>query len=186
MTNLNELNKKELLAKAGELSITGRHDMNRSQLIEAISMVTKAEAVVAGATQAEVIEAREALVELKRRRPSANERDDEGRVLRRGKNLSMNVPFRRKFYFLDPAYADEKNWSDGYRQAVEAAPNQVKLILKFMRTYHITDVDTSEQGVTIVSLAIEAGMISTKIPPANLFAYYRRILEALGVRNANA
>lgn len=186
MTNLNEMNKKELLARATELSITGRHDMNRTQLIEAIAAIEKAESVIAGATEAEVVEAREALIELKRRRPSSNERDEEGRVVRRGKNLSHNVPFRRKFYYLDPQFADERTWTDGYRDAVNAAPNQVKLILKFMRTYHITDVDTSEQGVTIVSLAMEAKMISSKIPPANLFAYYRRLLEALGVRNANA
>lgn len=186
MTNLNEMTKKDLLAKAGELSITGRHDMNRAQLIEAIAAVENIEETIAGATEAEVVQAREELIALKRRRPSSNDRDEDGNVIRRGKNLSRNAPFRRKFYYLDPAVADERTWTEGYKQAVEAAPNQVKLILKFMRTYHITDVDTSEQGVTIVSLAMEAGMISSKIPPANLFAYYRRLLEALGVRNANA
>jgi hypothetical protein len=178
------MTKKELLARATELGIVGRHDMNVVQLQDAITAITKIEDEVGG-DQA-VIEAREALIELKRRTPSTNERDETGRVVRRGRNLSMNTPFRPKFYYLDPAYADESTWSDGYRESVNAAPNQVKLILKFMRTYRIFDAETAEQGVTIVSLAIQAGLISTKIPPANLFAYYRRILEALGVRNAHA
>lgn len=177
------MNKKELLARATELAIVGRHDMNVAQLQDAIAAVTRIEEQIGG--DSEVIEAREALIELKRRTPSSNERDETGRVVRRGRNLSMNTPFRPKFYYLDAAYADESTWSEGYRASVDAAPNQVKLILKFMRTYRIFDAETAEQGSTIVSLAIQAGMISTKIPPANLFAYYRRLLEALGVRNAS-
>lgn len=177
------MTKKELLARATELGIVGRHDMNVAQLQEAIDGLTKIEEEVGG--DSAVIEAREALIELKRRVPSSNERDETGRVVRRGRNLSGNSPFRQKFYYLDPAYADESTWSEGYRDAVNAAPNQVKLILKFMRTYHITDAERAEQGKTIVQLAIQAGMISTKIPPANLYAYYAKILVALGVKVAN-
>jgi len=178
------MTKKELLKIATGMQIVGRHDMTVAQLEEAIdnfTLATAGEFPIEG----DVVETRETLIELKRRTPSIQERDENGRVVRRGKNLSRNVPFRRKFYYLDPAYADESTWSDGYREAVNAAPNQVKLILKFMRTYEMTDAEVAEQGSTIVSLAISAGTISTKIPAANLFAYYRRLLEALGVRNAN-
>lgn len=177
------MTKKELLARATELAIVGRHDMNVAQLQAAIDAVIKIEDEIGG--DSAVIEAREALIELKRRTPSTQERDENGRVVRRGKNLSRNVPFKRKFYYLDPAYIDESLWTDGYREAVEAAPGQVRLILKFMRTYRIADAKTAEQGKTIVDLAKSAGFLASKIPSANLFGYYRRILEALGVVNAN-
>jgi hypothetical protein len=176
------MTKKELLARATELGIVGRHDMNVTQLQEAIAAVTKAETAISG--DQSVVEAREALIELKRRTPSTNERDETGRVVRRGRNLSMNTPFRPKFYYLDPAYSDEDTWSEGYREAVNAAPGQVRLILKSMRVRGVTSSETAEQGRTIVQSAIEGGFLSTKIPPANLYAFYRRLLKGLGVVEA--
>lgn len=169
------MTKKELLNLATQHGVTGRHDMTKDELVEAIKAITE--------PSPDAIDA-ESLKELKRRRPSANERNDKGLVVREGKNLSGNTPFRKKFYYLNPEYADLDNVSETYEQALEAAPNQVKLILRYMREFNITDPDQAMQGKPIVDEAKTRSYIQSKIPSANLFAYYRRVLEALGVTEA--
>lgn len=170
-----DLNKKELLKLATEQNITGRHDMSKDQLIEALEAVTEpGESVIDADT----------LKDLKRRKPSTNERDDKGMVIREGKNLSGNAPFRRKFYYLEAIYADLDKVSETYADALAAAPNQVKLILRYMREFEVTEAEVAKQGGEIVEEAKKRSYIQSKIPSANLFAYYRRVLEALGVREA--
>lgn len=169
------MTKKELVKLATNHNITGRHDMTKEQLIEAIQAITE--------PSPEQIDA-ERLKELKRRHPSANERDETGSVVRQGKNLSGNVPFRRKFYYLSPEFADLENVPESYTEALSAAPNQVKLILRYMREFDVTNPDNAMQGKPIVDEAKARSYIQSKIPSANLFAYYRRVLEALGVREA--
>jgi len=89
-------------------------------------------------------------------------------------NKSGNVPWRRKNYFLDV---------DAYTAAseqVSKAPNQVQLILKSMVNHDLTSPLSHASGAQIAKYAIEDGM-ATKIEPAVLFAYYRRVFETLGV-----
>ena len=50
-----------------------------------------------------------------------------------------------------------------------------------MENLGITDEDSAMIGKDIVDEAKNAGFISTSIPSANLFAYYRRELERFGV-----
>lgn len=173
--NLSEMTKSELLEQAQALNIKGRHKMNVDQLRAELAHET----VVSGkGTSAEIVKA------AKTRRPSARPRDDEGRVIREGRNLSGNVPFREKFYYLDPKFASEDKWSAAYREAEAAAPMQVRLILKHMRMARLTREDAAQTGSQIADGAIKRGVLKTKIPAANLFAYYRRVLETLGVIHA--
>jgi hypothetical protein len=111
----------------------------------------------------------ENVVELKTRKVSQRARDEEGKVLRKGKNLSGNTPYRKKIYALT---------SSAPAAAIAAAPAQVQLILKYMAESQIEGT-----GNEIVAGAIEAGMLKTKIDPPVLFAYYRRLLEKLGVEH---
>lgn len=97
-------------------------------------------------------------------------------VSTKGKRLvkRTNVPWRRKYYFLDVAKFEENS------EAVKKAPNQVQIILRHMFDKKITDVDASLMGTDICSGAIENGL-KTKINPPVLFAYYRADMERLGL-----
>jgi hypothetical protein len=131
---------KELLARAKDLGITGRHDMTKEDLETAVR-------------QKEMI---------KQTKPTRN-------LVKR-----TNIPWRRKFYFLD---------MDNYlarEDAVKKAPTQVQLILKSMVARETTSVDNSEMGDMICQNAIADGL-KTKITPRVLYAYYARTLEDLGV-----
>jgi len=105
----------------------------------------------------------------KARKPSAAARDENGKVIRTGKNLSGNQPFRQKIYALTNLAPE---------LAVRAAPMQVQLILKYMADYEVEGT-----GKEIVEGAIAEGYLKTKIDPPVLFAYYRRLLEKLGVEH---
>ena len=161
MTNLAEMTKKQLLDLAKEHDITGRHDMSKDDLVEALAEYVDEEED----EDFDAVEIADAatLVELKKRKPSRNARDGSGRVIRLGTNLSGNSPFQPKFYGLGVKRLNE--------ESVKAAPGQVQLILKYM----------VEHGVEIVAHAKALGYIKSKIPDANLFAYYARLLQALGV-----
>lgn len=87
-------------------------------------------------------------------------------------NKSGNVPWQRKFYFVNPDAVDHPEFSK--------APNQVQLILKAAIAAGYVDAEHSAQGAVLAGEAISQGM-STKIDPAVLFAYYRRRMEALGL-----
>lgn len=120
------------------------------------------------------------VVEEKRRKKSSRERDEEGKVVRKGRNLSGNQPFRRKPYFYD---LDAKT-EDGYAVAFDRAPMQVRLILRYMENQGITTPDDAQIGADICGGAINSGALQSKIDPAALFAYYRRVMERLGLRLA--
>lgn len=164
-----QMTRKELLEIAADRDIRGRHDMTKAELID----------VLAG-NEISV----EVVLETKKRKPSMNLRDEDGNVIRRGRNLSGNVPYKAKFYYLDEKLADPEAWTAEYREAFDVAPNQVQLIIRWMAEAGITSADESLQGKQIVQTAKEYGKLASKIPSANLFAYYRRLLETLGVKQA--
>lgn len=172
MTTLNEMTKKDLLALAKSANVSGRHEMTKDQLVAALEL---------GTEPAGEFITKEQLVEIKRRRPSAAQRDSSGRVVRAGHNLSGNSPFRHKFYYLaSPAQTEE------YKAAVAAAPMQVQLLLKYMVAGKVTKETKARTGGEIAGNAISQGFLKTRIAPENLFAYYRRLLEALGVKQSFA
>jgi len=103
----------------------------------------------------------------KTRKLSVAARNDEGKVIRTGKNLSGNQPFRVKRYAL----------IGDIQPAIAAAPNQVQLIIK-----HMAANRDPATGKKIIEAMIENGF-KTKIDPPVLFAYYRRLLEKLGVQH---
>lgn len=115
--------------------------------------------------------------DTKRRKPSAAERDEAGKVKRAGKNLSGNQPFRAKHYYYD---LDFKSTPD-YDKAFNAAPMQVRLIMRYMEENGITTSEDAERGSEIAGGAINSGLLKSKIDPAALFAYYRRVMERLGL-----
>lgn len=118
---------------------------------------------------------------VKKRKPSAKPRDDDGRVLRKGHNLSGNQPFRRKPYYYD---LDQKKAPD-YDAAFNKAPMQVRLMLRYMEEQGITTPDDAMIGAEVAGGAINSGKLQSKIDPAALFAYYRRVMETLGLRLAS-
>lgn len=117
---------------------------------------------------------------VKRRKASTKDRDDSGKVIRKGRNLSGNQPFRGKPYFFD---LDVKKTPD-YDKAFNSAPMQVRLILKYMEEQGITTEDDAMRGGEICGGAINSGTLQSKIDPPVLFAYYRRVMERLGLRLA--
>lgn len=119
--------------------------------------------------------------ETKKRRASAAERGEDGKVVRTGRNLSGNQPFRAKHYFYD---LDAKSTPD-YDKAFNAAPMQVRLMMRHMEEEGITTPDDATRGGEIAGGAINSGKLQSKIDPAALFAYYRRVMETLGLRLAS-
>lgn len=120
--------------------------------------------------------------EVKRRKPSARERDETGKVVRKGRNLSGNQPFQGKNYYYDLDFASGAE----YDKAFQAAPMQVRLILKYMKETGITTPSDALRGGEIAGGAINTGYLQSKIEPAALFAYYRRVMERLGLRLASS
>lgn len=98
-------------------------------------------------------------------------------VTSKGKRLvkRTNVPWRRKYYFLDEAkYAETE-------EVRKTKASQIQLMLKYMAENGLTDVDHANQGDAICSGAIAKGYVKTKINPPVLFAYYRKDMEQLGL-----
>jgi len=118
--------------------------------------------------------------DVKKRKPSAAERGEDGKVVRTGRNLSGNQPFKAKLYYYDLSV---KSTTD-YDKAFQAAPNQVRLLLNYMADEGITTPDDAMRGGEICGGAINSGKLASKIDPAALFAYYRRVMETLGLRLA--
>ncbi len=168
--------KKELLARAKELNITGRHDMNAEQLAEAIHM----EETFAPGTSHRVADtvSPEALQELKDE--VAKIIDGEPKMIKVGKKLvkNTNIPWKRKFYFLNVRAYELRS------EQVKKAPSQVQLMLKSMIAAEFTSAEDAQMGTTIASEAIGKGGLKTKIEPHVLFAYYRSKMEKLGLEFA--
>lgn len=85
-----------------------------------------------------------------------------------------NVPWRRKFYFVDEkVYAETE-------ELRKTKASQIQLMLKSMVETKKISAETSAMGDKICSDAI-AGGLKTKISPPVLFAYYRKDMEQLGL-----
>lgn len=123
----------------------------------------------------------EIVKDVKKRKVSSAERGEDGKVLRTGKNLSGNQPFKAKLYYYD---LDVKKTAD-YEKAFKAAPNQVRLMMSYMEEEGITTADDAMRGGEICGGAINSDKLASKIEPAALFAYYRRVMETLGLRLAS-
>lgn len=119
--------------------------------------------------------------ETKKRKASSAERGEDNKVIRTGRNLSGNQPFRAKLYFYD---LEAKATLD-YAKAFSAAPNQVRLLMTYMEAEGITTADDAMRGGEICGGAINSGALASKIDPAALFAYYRRVMETLGLTLAS-
>lgn len=154
----------------------------RAKKVEvAPEQLTEAEATELLDRAGEEVDLATMVKEVKKRKPSAAERNEEGKVVRTGKNLSGNQPFRGKNYYYD---LDVKATVD-YDKAFNAAPMQVRLIMKYMEEEGITTPDDAIRGGEIAGGAINSGKLQSKIDPAALFAYYRRVMETLGLRLAS-
>lgn len=83
--------------------------------------------------------------------------------------------WRIKEYWVDTA---------AYKASAEElkkAPNQVQIMVNhFAATYD--KVDKAAQGKVMCQSAIDNAGLRTVIDPAVLFAYYRRTMEAFGLR----
>ena len=207
------MTKKELLAVAKTYQISGRHEMTVVELQAAIDEFESERDDEADADEGDrsaeggefgddsddeenqqsaakfqaeaekLAVSKEALKNVTRRYPSLLKRDESGRILRAGKNLSGNSPFRHKFYYLNPALADESRWTPSYREAFDAAPAQVKGLLKYMAK-HVASKNDPRIGSEIAGAAINHGYVVSKIDPDKLYAYYSRALAVLGVIHA--
>lgn len=78
-------------------------------------------------------------------------------------NPAGNVPWAKKFYFIQPDAVNEDD--------LAKAPRQVRQIVRTMLAENITDESTAMQGGPIVDKAREHGLESN-IRSAALFAYY--------------
>lgn len=161
---MSDLSKKELLAMATAADIKGRHDMTKSELEEALKSLPLGEP------------AGEPVDETASDEP-ATETADPAPKLRY--NKAGNVPYKNKHYYLN---LEMHNDIDD--EVLAKLPNQVRLIARAMKMLGITSPEDARIGREIVDAAKEKGMIETKIPSANLFAYYRRTLETIGVVHA--
>lgn len=153
----------------------------RAKKVEAPVVLTEDEATAILDRAGEEVALADVVKEVKKRKVSSAERDEAGKVLRTGKNLSGNQPFRAKMYYYD---LDVKTTAD-YEKAFSAAPNQVRLIMRHMEEAGITTAEDAMRGGEIAGEAINSGKLQSKIDPAALFAYYRRVMETLGLRLAS-
>lgn len=153
----------------------------RAKKTETIQL-TEAEANALLDAGGEVTDLMTIVKEVKKRKPSPRERDETGKVVRKGRNLSGNQPFQRKHYYYDLEFAQGAE----YEKAFQAAPMQVRLILKYMKDEGISTPDDAMVGGDIAGGAINRGYLQSKIEPAALFAYYRRVMERLGLRLASS
>lgn len=176
----------QLKAEATELGLEFPAKIKKDDLIALIE-AHQAEADDAGILETIESDAVQAnlmtiVKEVKRRKPSARERGEDGKVLRKGRNLSGNQPFQGKNYYYDLDFASGAE----YDKAFQAAPMQVRLILKYMKETGITTPSDALRGGEIAGGAINTGYLQSKIEPAALFAYYRRVMERLGLRLASS
>lgn len=206
------MNKTELLARAKDLGVVGRHDMTKEELSIAVALaetkvngastqevegevevepvcdledeeaaVTEVEAIAEEEEDAENVEEipaadPEVVKDAKRKYPSTKPRDEHGRVIRKGVRFNLNVPYKEKLYYLSKAVSSRPGWDS----ALAAAPPQVRAIVKAMAAEY--DVPSkASRGSIIVDYAKASGYLTTSIGSAELFAYYRRVLERLGV-----
>lgn len=175
MINFNGFTKVEILKVAKSYGVVGAHDKNKQTLIE---ICTAHAQMIEDATK---VYCKENLKKVVQRNPSLGARGLDGRIIRAGKNLSGNVPFKRKFYMLDASVSNESTWTEQYKIAFNAAPKQVRHILKYMANAGLTSKDQSNTGPSIAEDAKVFGELKSVIDGDKLFAYYRRAMETLGL-----
>lgn len=197
--------KQELLTEAKSLGVRGRHDMSRDELEAAVTRASinlsddhelmletadmdgehddesaddesAAEALQAAAERAASLDP-EVTKDKKRRYPSEAKRDPvTRRVVRKGVRFNLNVPFREKLYYLPSHYEG----LDQFQVTLAAAPPQVRAIAATMLA-SFGDRDSAARGKDVVAEAKRSGRLTSKIADDMLFAYYRRVLETVGV-----
>ena len=86
--------------------------------------------------------------------------------------------WRVKLYYVD------KEAYEAAKAELSKAPNQVQIMVNFFATKY-TSAETAAQGRVMCSDAIENAGLKTVIEPHVLFAYYRKTMEAFGLRLAN-
>lgn len=177
MTRLTKAQAAEIEQKLGNEAAAKPARKPRAKKEVAPEQITDEEATAILDRAGENVDLATVVKETKKRKASAAERDEEGKVKRTGKNLSGNQPFRGKNYYYD---LDVKATVD-YDKAFNAAPMQVRLIMRYMEEEGITTADDALRGGEIAGGAINSGKLQSKIDPAALFAYYRRVMETLGL-----
>ena len=208
--NYASMTKNDLLAVAKEKNLVGRHDMTKDELIEALGQEDRLQALdeaeaelvealandeANGEAEAEVTEPSLTIepvqdtkfhvdpavtLDVKRKYPSERKRGPDGKIIRQGVNLSGNMPYRQKLYFIDPEVVGSDNWET----AIKACPKQVRAIVETMVKYDVDSKENAKRGCEIVALAKEHGILETRIENGPLFAYYRRVMDTVGLRQA--
>lgn len=91
-------------------------------------------------------------------------------------NAAGNQPWQKKLYYVDAKFhANLEN-----AVVISKAPKQVRDMLTSMLESNTTNVNSARDGTAICNRAKEHGLTS-KIPSPNLFAYYRKAMENLGL-----
>ena len=178
MTDFTNMSKKQLLALDAAKAIKGRHEMTKDQLVIALTATDLADQD----DQAAPVDPTPTVkLDWELQHPAIDDGEDDADApvpALTPRRSSGNVPYKHKYYYLDVetyrSLADE----------VAKAPNQVQLILKTMLQCEFVGYDNAEIGKTIVDAGKKAGILRTTIGSAQLFAYYRRRLEQLGVVHA--
>lgn len=147
------MTKDALLERAKTLGIRGRHDLSRDDLATAVMQ-------------------REMLAEV-------STAAKETKTLAHGRRLvrNTNLPWKRKYYFVDAAKYAELAASG----VMAKAPGQVQLLLKFMVREGVTSAKTARQGVDVAGDAINTGAVNSVIEPQVLYAYYVQRMLKLGL-----
>lgn len=169
MTDLNTMNRKELVAHAATLGLT--EIKSKATKDEILALIAEKSAELPASAD----DVKKSIRNLRKADPSHEKSAETNRVIRAGKNLSGNVPYARKYYYLNNDVADV------ILEARKKAPNQVRLMFKYMTTAGIIKEAKAGTGPDIALGAIQSGMLVTKLEPAVLFAYYRRAMETLGL-----
>lgn len=180
MTDFNTMTKKQLLALETVQLIKGRHEMTKDELVARLTAATQTTAEIAAANPDIQIIDDAGLGKLdddKLAEIGVQIIDQAEKKVKAWVNKSGNIPWRKKHYMVDEHI---------FAAAVEAgdvakAPNQVQLILRGMIEMEFTDPARSRIGKDIIDALKQAGKLNTTIPSASLFAYYRRVMEELGV-----
>lgn len=86
----------------------------------------------------------------------------------------------KKGWRIKKYYVDAKAYAEA-GEALAKAPNQVKIMMAHFAT-EFGDAGKADQGRVMCQSAIDKGGLKTVIEPAVLFAYYRKTMEAFGLR----
>lgn len=169
MIDLSTMNRKELVAHAATLGLT--EIKSKATKDEILALIAEKTAELPASAD----DVKKSIRNLRKADPKHEKSAETNRVIRAGKNLSGNVPYARKYYYLNNDVAEV------ILEARKKAPNQVRLMFKYMTTAGITSEKKAATGPDIAGGAINTGMLVTKLDPAVLFAYYRRAMETLGL-----